>query len=471
MKIITSYSARITASKCKDVHAVTDSELRHALERTVDIYRRAVDFFIDVTMLYWDEISAVGSAVARVNKMEALTIVTEARPSVVCPFGKGEFYKMPSYLRRAAIADALGKVSSYKSNLSNWEKDPKGKTPSAPKAGYAYPSLYQGNSFKKVGEYTVQIKLFVHNTWDWATVKLRKSDIDYINKHCSGRKKLCPTLMRRGRVWSLDFAFKEKVELTDTVNTILAVDFGINNACVCSAMRPDGTILGRDFLSLPEEQDSLTHALNRIKKAQQNGAKKMPCLWAKAKGINSDIASKTAKFIIDKAVYYNADVIVFEFLDLNKKKRGSKKQKLHMWKAKAAQRIVTDQAHRLHMHISHVCAWGTSRLAYDGSGKVERGIDGNHSICRFKSGKIYNCDLSASYNIGARYFVREIVKSLPEKVGLALEAKVPQAAKRSTCTYSTLISLVAELEGLALPADGDNCVPTAVQPSETRPYV
>ena len=121
-----------------------------------------------------------------------------------------------------------------------------------------------------------------------------------------------------------------------------------------------------------------------------------------------------------------------------------------MWKARGVQSIVTLKAHRLGMHISHVCAWGTSAYAYDGSGRVTRGIDDNYSICRFKNDKIYNCDLSASYNIGARYYIREIVKSLPETVGLALEAKVPQIAKRSTCTYSTLISLLAELKELAL---------------------
>jgi len=37
------------------------------------------------------------------------------------------------------------------------------------------------------------------------------------------------------------------------------------------------------------------------------------------------------------------------------------------------------------------------------------------------------------------------LKSLPVRERLALEAKVPQAAKRSTCTLSTLISLNAEL--------------------------
>ena len=100
------------------------------------------------------------------------------------------------------------------------------------------------------------------------------------------------------------------------------------------------------------------------------------------------------------------------------------------------------------MRVSRICAWGTSRLAYDGSGPVERGKDAGfttYSMCRFTTGKIYNCDLSASYNIGARYFIREILKSVPETVRLDAEAKVPQCSRRSTCTLSTLISLCAAL--------------------------
>ena len=148
---------------------------------------------------------------------------------------------------------------------------------------------------------------------------------------------------------------------------------------------------------------------------------------------------------MDVAVLYSADVIVFEHLDRGGKLHGSKKQRLHMWRSQEVQSIVTNKAHRLGMRISHICAWGTSKLAFDGSGVVKRGVDGNYSVCRFQSGKTYNCDLSATYNIGSRYFIREILKSLPERERLRIEAKVPQCSKRSTCTLSTLISLNAVL--------------------------
>ena len=70
-------------------------------------------------------------------------------------------------------------------------------------------------------------------------------------------------------------------------------------------------------------------------------------------------------------------------------------------------------------------------------------------VCRFQSGKTYNCDLSASYNIGARYYIREILKSVSVTERLRIEAKVPQCSKRSTSTYATLISLCAELHASA----------------------
>ena len=66
-------------------------------------------------------------------------------------------------------------------------------------------------------------------------------------------------------------------------------------------------------------------------------------------------------------------------------------------------------------------------------------------LTRFTNGKVYNCDLNASYNIGARYYIREILAALPARDRLRTEAKVPQCSKRSTCTLSDLISLNAAL--------------------------
>ena len=441
MKIFSTYSVKI-------------KHYNHIFKDTVSIYRKAVDFFIDVCLTEWEYILPINGNVVRQQYVEHLCHKTCDNPNPRYVNFDIKFYKFPSYLRRSAINEAIGKVSSYKRNLANWESEDTnslGEKPAYPRAGYVYPCMYKTEMYEQIDTYEARVKVFVRNTWDFVTVQLRKSDMDYINRRCAARKKCAPTLQKRGKEWFLDFPFEEKVKLADTSvydQTVVAVDLGINTAATVSVMRSDGTILGRHFCKLSKETDHLRHSINRIKKAQQQGNYKMPRLWAKAKGINDDIAVKTAKFIMDAAILYNADTIVFEHLDRKGKKRGSKKQRLHMWRSQYVQSMVETKAHRIGMRISHICAWGTSKFAYDGSGTVLRGKDAGfstYSICKFQNGRVYNCDLSASYNIGSRYFVREILKSLPETARLALEAKVPQAAKRTTCTLSTLISLNAEL--------------------------
>ena len=440
MKMYTMYSVKI-----KHYNSI--------FKETVAIYRHAVDYILNVCLENWEEISFLNGR-NRLVYVERLIHATKDNPAPAYGFDS-KFYKMPCYMRRSAINEAIGKVSSYTSNLDNWNKNPVGKKPSYPKAGYTFPFMYRKDMYNQTSDYTAQIKVYIRNTWDWINIDLRKSDMDYIAKHCHDRKQCAPTLQKRGHEWFLDFPFEEKCTLNNTSvfdHTIVAVDLGINTAATVSIMQSDGTILGRHFCKLPEETDRLMHSVNRVKKAQQNGNYKTPRLWAKVKGINHDISVKTAEFIIETAVSYNADVIVFEHLDKTGRVRGSKKQRIKLWRSQEVQSIVTNRAHRLGMRISRVCAWGTSALAYDGSGRVLRGKDAGFNtfeICRFPNGKVYNCDLSASYNIGARYFIREILKSLDENSRLRIEAKIPQCSKRSTCTFSTLINLNAELMSIA----------------------
>lgn len=437
MQIYTTYKVKI-------------KHYNHIFKDTVAVYRNAVDYLIDVCNVNWDELSKIDGSLNKQRYIETLVHATKDNPVSMYDFDS-KFYKIPSYLRRSAISEAIGKVSSYKSNYANWKSNPIGREPSIPKAGYVFPSMYRTVMYNQVDDYKAQLKVYIRNTWDWITVDLRKSDMDYIARHCKDRKQCAPTLSKRGKEWFLDFPFEEKVKLNNTVvynQTVVAVDLGINTAATINVMRSDGTILGRYFCKLPKEIDCLTHSINRIKKAQQNGNYKTPRLWTKSKGINHDIAVKTANYVMDVAVLYNADVIIFEHLDKDGKVRGSKKQKLKMWRSQEVQSIVANKAHRLGIRISHICAWGTSKYAYDGSGTVLRGKDGSfntYELCRFQNGKVYNCDLSASYNIGARYFIREIIKSLPVRDRLLIEAKVPQCSKRSTCTFSTLINLNAVL--------------------------
>ena len=76
--------------------------------------------------------------------------------------------------------------------------------------------------------------------------------------------------------------------------------------------------------------------------------------------------------IVRFAMESKASVIVFEHLDMKKKKRGNK-QKLSLWRKRDIQHRVEALAARNGIRVSYICAVNTSRLAFDGSGKVLRG--------------------------------------------------------------------------------------------------
>ena len=97
-----------------------------------------------------------------------------------------------------------------------------------------------------------------------------------------------------------------------------------------------------------------------------------------------------------------------------KKKRRGNKQKLSLWRKRDIQHRVEALAARNGIRVSYICAVNTSRLAFDGSGKVLRGKDAGfntYELCKFTTGKVYNCDLSASAVPSAAMFT-PVVESL-----------------------------------------------------------
>ncbi len=422
---------------------------RKTFQPTVDIYRAALSFLVDVFNAEWETISAVDGAKPRFNFAERL--VHSTKDNAAKYDFDGRFVKMPSYLRRAAIQAALGAVSSYRSNHRNWEAG--GKKGAEPKLALdrnSMPVFYNKEMYKPGDEPgAAWLKLFRNSDWVWVKVHLRPTDVKYLQKRWSHTKASAPTLERRYGKYYLRFAFEEKVELSNTPipeRRICSVDLGLNSDAVCGIMCADGTVLARKFVNFPSDKDHLYRVLNRIKRFQrEHGSKDVGGLWQYARRLNDELAKKIAAAIADFAVLYSVDCIVFEHLDFRgKKAKGSKAQKIGMWRKNGIQQYVEHKAHRCGIRVSHVCAWGTSRLAYDGSGTLERD-ERNHALATFANGKRYNCDLSASYNIGARYFIREILKPLPARVRSQVEAEVPQLGRRTSCTLSTLWQLSAAL--------------------------
>ena len=422
------------------------------VRQTMEIYRQAVGYLTEIYAQVWEELRKIPETKKRFNTAEHMVHMTK-KNTARFDFDL-RFPKMPSYLRRSAIQHALGSVSSYETRLGQWKET--GVLSGRPKLtcrNHAMPVFYRDVMYREgaEGKDEAYLKLYDGHDWKWFRVYLKRTDMEYLRRNWKGKKASAPALEKRHRRYFLRFSYTEEVTLTKIPvkeQIICSVDLGINTDAVCTIMRSDGTVLGRRFIDHPSEKDRMYRTLGRIRRSQREyGSAQTQGRWAYTKRLNTELGKKIACAIVRYAEENHADVIVFEYLEMQGKIPGKKKQKLHLWRKRDIQRRCEHQAHRKEMRISRICAWNTSRLAYDGSGAVTRDWE-NHSLCTFQTGKRYNCDLSASCNIGARYFIRELLKSLPATERSLLEAKVPPVKRRTSCVYADLRKLHSEMERL-----------------------
>ena len=438
MKITSSYAMKLTG------------DLK-ALENSIRIYRDALHFVIPIVDTHWDEVKDFEYSNQRMMYVEKLVHSTNKNQAHYS-FDE-EFPKFPSYLRRAVLNDAIGIVSSYRSNLANWEKGPKGQAPQLSLTHYTYPAYYKNNLFRNFDpiHQTVELKVFKNGDWVYEVYQLKTSDCTYYQTYLSGKKQNVPIIQKKGRRFYATFSYEEEVSLVkeESIRKICAVDLGLTADATCTIMGQDGTVYARKFISFSKEHDRLHTQLGRIKRNQKRGSRHNKTLWRKVAGISQDIADKTVKAILDFGNEHGVDVFVLEYLDFKGKNIV---KRAHFWRYKRIYKVLEQRAHQYGLRIARVNARYTSRLAFDGSGWSKRGREITpetpYALMEFPTGKTYNADLNASYNIGARYFIRHLLKTVTATQRLALEAKVPRVAKRGTCTLSDLINLRSEFAAL-----------------------
>lgn len=463
MRIRTAYTVDLTTQITLDSnHQVVQVKGidRKLMEHTNAVCLDALKYCVSIFLSEWDMLSKVPTTAKKggtSRKREADRLIHTGRENIAkYPEFDRRFPYMPAYTRRAVIADALGMVSSYLSNHKNWEEeDPliRGKEPTM-----GFPSRYeltfyeQERDMELLNQGIIGLKLFDGTSWGWHQFRIHPSEARYLHSLCKTRKMLSPTVeLVRGK-YQLRFCFEERKELVDPDplnHRILTIDLGINAAASWCVMSPDGTVHARGVIHLSCEEDRLRRLMNRKRQYQQAG-KKVRSIYRMITAANRKFSIETTRKLMEIAVLYDVDCLVFEHLDRNGKKHGRYAERIHMWRARDVQKRLELQAHRQGMRISRVCAWGTSRYAYDGSGVTDRrsvyhwehGQKRYHySIATFLTEKQYNCDLSASYNIGARYFLRAY-----QKQGLLIEEKTPQR------TLRTLWSLMERYNGSRMAA-------------------
>ena len=142
MKILSSYAIKLNGDLT-------------ALENSINIYRKALHVVIPIVEKHWDDMMDFENMKQRMSYIERLIHTTKKNEA--CYYFDVEFPKFPSYLRRAVINRAIGIVSSYRSNLENWEEnkielEAKGEKPSQiPRLStrhFDYPAYYKNNLFR-----------------------------------------------------------------------------------------------------------------------------------------------------------------------------------------------------------------------------------------------------------------------------------------------------------------------------------
>ena len=424
------------------------NKLRNIVANTLALYNSALNYVCDVVLKHYDEINEFNNLEGR---MYLEHLIHNTKNNIAKYDFDSIYYKLPCYLLRDIESKAIGHIFSYKSNLDNYKKERynkisngkkfKKREPRLAKCNLL-PSFYKGNMYKMISDNKIALKIYEDNDWKYEEFKLKKNDLKYINK--INGKRYNPEIKIIGKKIYIKFTFEiEDLKFQDkelNKRIICGVDLGVNNDATISIMNYEGTILGRHFINT-NNKDLMNHLLNKKRKIQRNSGnyKYLRNLHInnKINSINENIVNHTVNQIIKICLSYGVDVIVFENLR-NKFKRAKRsfRARLHRWRKIAIYNKAYEMAHRNGIRVSTVNPNGTSKYAYDGSGLVERDND-NYSICKFVSGKIYNCDLSASYNIAARYYIRETLKPLDVNSRSELETKASLALSGTKLTYNT----------------------------------
>ena len=424
------------------------NKLRNIVANTLALYNSALNYVCDVVLKHYDELNKLNNLERR---MYLEHLIHNTKNNIAKYDFDSRYYKLPCYLLRDIEAKAIGHIFSYKSNLDNYKKERynkisngkkfKKREPSLSKCNLL-PSFYKGNMYKMISDNKIALKIYEDNDWKYEEFKLKKNDLKYINK--INGKRYNPEIKIIGKKIYIKFTFEiEDLKLQDkelNKRIICGVDLGVNNDATISIMNYEGTILGRHFINT-NNKDLMNHLLNKKRKIQRNSGnyKYLRNLHInnKINSINENIVNHTVNQIIKICLSYGVDVIVFENLRHKfKRARKSFRARLHRWRKIAVYNKAYEMAHRNGIRVSTVNPNGTSKYAYDGSGEVERDND-NYSICKFVSGKTYNCDLSASYNIAARYYIRETLKPLDVNSRSELETKASLALSGTKLTYNT----------------------------------
>jgi putative transposase len=421
---------------------VATNQQKELLQNTVSEFRRLVRCLVGVINTHWSTIGVL-NAKSQIPAIEKLVHQTSKNPSPKYQYFNRHFFKFPSYYRRGAIQFAVGQVSSFNTRYREWQSGIRKRKDALPPRLNAdcgtYPPLYKGQCIKFAEDNnSAAIKVFTGTDWIWTTVGItghRERHLDPSNQRKS------PYLIVNGKSCHLSVPFQINIPKLKDTESVLSVDLGVNTTATVSIVNFDGTVSHREFIHPGRDIDRRDKRLKRIsKKASLTGKLQRGFargLYRKAGNINREIGQKVSCRLVKVAKQFGVKYIVFEHLKgwrpRGGKKRSTLKQRFHGWLHRRIVNLTYLKWSELGGKVVFVNPRGTSSYAYDGSGKLKRNNQ-NYALARFANSKLYNADLSASYNIGARGILKLCGGNSPEN----LQGRSSCKSLRSPVTLSML---------------------------------
>jgi len=399
----------------------TSAEQRKVLGDTLSVYRKYVRDLMVMVNARWRHFQHTqGNEVVKV--VESMIHPTSARPCVKYTHFHKNYYKFPSYLRRVAIMDAVGQVRSFHTRYNDWlDAGMKKMPPKLTVSTHTFPSLYKGQCVKfSEDNKTAFIKVWYNSDWMWQAFRLSGK-----SRFLGKGKAMSPLLTLKGKQWALSTPVKLDIPLkskTDFSGYVLAVDIGIKTSAVCAVVDKFGTVVHRAFFDRTDK-DRTHHIMQRIRKkarkATRHGNKLDTVFCSKyhriLRNLNDNQAHQISRQIVNLAHEYQCDAIVIENLKYWRPKAGRKrstmKMRFHTWFKSSLVERIESKSIEIGIRTLSIYARGTSSYAYDGTGKVSRDKD-NYTNAKFSTGKRYNADLNASYNIATRGILKLYYPSL-----------------------------------------------------------
>ena len=187
------------------------------------------------------------------------------------------------------------------------------------------------------------------------------------------------------------------------------MEVGTNTAAVAASVDSSGRVIARTFLTCGrhnDRRDALAATIagkQRLSGSIGKGERHCVALHRRIAGLSLDAARSVASSLAAFAARHGAKIFVIEDLKGWRPKGPSKAQRkrFHRFQHRALIQALSHKAQEMGARVLEVFARGTSRWAYDGSGKVRRSKE-NAQLATFTSGKRYNADLNGALNIAAR---------------------------------------------------------------------